>query len=87
MFVRVDTAPSNLLSLQRSTNLKVSVYILWAGPIQYLGFKIHFGILGYNMKNCVELFKIEERLHAIHIEALYLVLTHLCSQKFSKIEF
>ena len=87
MFVRVDTAPSNLLSLQRSTNLKVSVYILWAGPIQYLGFKIHFGILGYNIKNYVELFKIEERLHAIHIEAPYLVLTHFCCQKFSKIEF
>ena len=85
--MRVDTAPSNLLSLQRSTNLKVSVYVLWAGPIQNLGFKIHFGILGFNIKNCVELFKIEERLHAIHIEAPYLVFIHICTQKFSKIEF
>ena len=87
MFVRVDTAPSNLLSLQRSTNLKYNVLIFWAGPLQNLGFKIHFGILGFNIKNCVELFKIEERLHAIHIEAPNLVLTHLCGQKFNKIEF
>ena len=77
MFVRVKRPPSILLSLQCSSNLKVSVYILWAGPIQNFGFKIHFGILGFNIKNCVELFKIEERLQAIHIEAPYLVLTHL----------
>ena len=85
--MRVDTAPSNLLSLQRSTNLKVSVYILWAGPIQNFGFKIHFRILGFNLTNCVELFKIDERLPPIHIEAPYLVLTHLSSPKLSKIEF
>ena len=87
MFVRVDTAPSNLLSLLGSTNLKGIIYILWAGPIENLGFKIHFGMLGFNIKNCVELFKIEERLQAIHIEAPYLVLTYLFSQKFSKIDF
>ena len=87
MFLRVDTAPSNLLSLQRSTNLKVSVYISWAGAIQNFGFKIHFRILGFNLTNCVELSKIDERLPSIHIGAPYLVLTHLCSQKFSKIEF
>ena len=87
MFVRVDTAPSNLLSLLGSTNLKGIIYILWAGPIENLGFKIHFGMLGFNIKNCVELFKIEERLHAFHIEAPYMVLIHICTQKFSKIEF
>ena len=85
--MRAFFAPSNLLSLQWFTNLKGGVYILWAGPIQNFGFKIHFRILGFNLTNCVELFEIDERLPPIHIEALYLVLTHLSSPKLSKIEF
>ena len=45
-------APSILLSYQYSIEPKECVYILWAGPIQNFGFKIHFGISGFYNKFC-----------------------------------